>query len=44
MESLQNIANAAQGAEEDPIMKLNPTLYGAVAAATADSTNHTDPF
>lgn len=30
--------------EEDPIMKLNPTLYKVVQANKADESNFTDPF
>lgn len=30
--------------EEDPIMKLNPTLYKVVQANKADEANFTDPF
>ena len=31
-------------AEEDPIMRLNPTLYKVVQEARADPKNFTDPF
>ena len=30
--------------EDDPIMKLNPTLYRVVQANKAEDTNFTDPF
>ena len=37
---LKDIGNV----DDDPIMKLNPTLYKAVQTKKNDSSNFTDPF